>query len=134
MRRAGATSAGAQPPASGDRLRRPLSGALGSMPHAQLSPETQRRLDALFVGPARQTAADLLITQCGNNLPFCEGSDARALERVRFAALKLSNGDLVELQRAVQIAQLDSRDVLVAAAFANDVRAHESWFPEGHAA
>ena len=53
------------------------------MPRAQLSPETQRRLDALFVGAARQTAADLLITRCGTNLPFCEESDARGLERIR---------------------------------------------------
>ena len=109
-------------------------GPLGSMPRAQLSPETQRRLDALFVGAARQTAADLLITRCGTNLPFCEESDARGLERIRFAALKLSNGDLGELRRAVEIAQIDWRDVLVAAGFAHDVRAHEVWFPGGHAA
>ena len=108
--------------------------SLGSMPRAQLSPETQRRLDALFVGAARQTAADLLITRCGTNLPFCEESDARGLERIRFAALKLSNGDLGELRRAVEIAQIDWRDVLVAAGFAHDVRAHEVWFPGGHAA
>jgi hypothetical protein len=99
-----------------------------------LSPETTRRLDALFVGPARQRATDLLIAQCGNNLPFCEGSDARGLERIRFAALKLSNGDLAKLQKAVEIAMTDWRDVLVAAGFGNDVRAHESWFPDGHVA
>ncbi len=104
------------------------------MPRTQLSPETQRRLDALFVGAAWQTAADLLITRCGINLPFCEASDARGLERIRFAALKLSDGDLGELRRAVEIAQTDWRDVLVAAGFATDVRAHESWFPGGHAA
>src|SRR5207253_887916 len=79
------------------------------MPRAQLSPETQRRLDALFVGAARQTAADLLITRCGTNLPFCEGFDARGLERIRFAALKLSNGDLGELRRGVELAQIDWR-------------------------
>ena len=107
---------------------------LGSMPPVQLSPETRRRLDALFVGAAREAAADLLVTQCANNLPFCETSDARSLERIRFAVLKLSNGDLAELGRAVEVAQLDWRDVLVAAGFGNDVRAHEAWFPGGHAA
>jgi hypothetical protein len=30
----------------------------------------------------------------------------------------------------VELAKIDSRDVLVAAGFGNDVRAHESWFPE----
>jgi hypothetical protein len=94
-----------------------------------LSFETQRRLDALFHGTARTIAADLLVTQCGGNLPFNEAADARSLERIRFAALKLSNGDLAELRSAVELAQIDSRDVLVAAGFGQDVRAHEAWFP-----
>jgi len=98
-----------------------------------LSSETQRRLDALFDGTERTTAADLLVNQCGNNLPFNEAADARSLERIRFAALKLSNGDLAELRVAIELAQRDSRDVLVAAGFGHDLRAHEAWFP-GHSA
>jgi hypothetical protein len=101
--------------------------------HVPLSVETQRRLDALFAGPARQTAAELLITSCGTNLPFCEALDSRGLERIRFATLKLSHGDLAELRRAVEIAQIDWRDVLVAAGFGHDTRAHEFWFPDGDA-
>lgn len=104
------------------------------MPTIQLSPETQRRVDALFVGMARQEATDLLVTQCGANLPFCESSDAHGRERVRFAALKLSRGDLEQLRKAVALAEKDWRDVLVAAGFADDLRVHESWFPGGHAA
>ena len=106
---------------------------LDSMPNVELSPETQRRVDALFRGSARQLAVELLVKRCGNNLPFDEESDARDLERIRFAVLKLSNGDLAELRRAVEMAEIDSRDVLVAAGFGTDVRAHESWFPERHA-
>ena len=56
-------------------------------------------------------------------------SAAAGLERIRFAALKLSNGDLGELRQAVQIAGIDWRDVLVAAGFGHDLRAHERWFP-----
>jgi len=103
--------------------------SLGSMPGVPLSFETRRRLDALFVGPAREAAAELLITQCGDNLPLWVNPDEKGLERIRFAALKLSGGSLAELQRAVQIAQVDWRDVLVAAGFAYDVRVHETWFP-----
>jgi len=99
-----------------------------------LSQETQRRLDALFVGSPRQQAAALLVSQCGNNLPFLEASDAHELERIRFAALKLSDGNLGKLEQAVQLAQQDWRDVLVAAGFGNDARAHEAWFPGDHAA
>jgi hypothetical protein len=98
-----------------------------------LSSDTQRRLDALFSKSDRQAAADLLVSQCGDGLPLWYRKDPRGLERIRFAALKLSHGSLSELQRAVQIAQVDWRDVLVAAGFGHDVRAHEAWFPEGHA-
>jgi len=68
------------------------------MPDVPLSPETQRRLDVLFAEEDRERAAHLLITQCGDNLPFYERADEEDLERVRFAALKLSRGDLTELE------------------------------------
>ena len=103
------------------------------MQYSPLSPETQRRLDVLFVGPARRVAGDLLVTQCGGNLPLWSATDPAGLERIRFAALKLSNGDLAELRRAVDIAQSDWRDVLVTAGFGRDPRAHERWFPNGPA-
>lgn len=99
------------------------------MPAVPLSPETQRRLDALFAGRARETAAQLLITQCAANLPLWTNTDPLGLERIRFAVLKLSGGDLAELERAVQIAQVDWRDALVAAGFGQNVKAHESWVP-----
>jgi hypothetical protein len=99
------------------------------MPPIPLSPETRRRVDALFDGPARESVVALLITQCAANLPLWVNADERGLERIRFAVLKLSNGDLTELQRAVQMAQVDWRDVLVAAGFGHSIRVHESWFP-----
>lgn len=55
--------------------------------------------------------------------------DEFQLERVRFAALKLSTGSLAGLRRAVELAKLDARDLLMAAGFGHDVRAHEAWFP-----
>ena len=99
------------------------------MPPIPLSPETQRRLDALFTEPDRENVAHVLVTQCGDNLPLWHDMNPQGLERIRFAALKLSNGSLAELTRAVQIAQVDWRDVLVAAGFGHDPRAHEAWFP-----
>ena len=100
----------------------------------ELSPETKRRLDALFAGASREKAAAILRTQLGPTLPFAETTTPQDLERIRFAALKLSNGDLSRLQEAAKVAGEDWRDVLVAAGFADDIRAHESWFPGGHAA
>lgn len=93
----------------------------------ELSPETQRRLDALFAPEQRQEATRLLTGQCGNNIPFCERHDARQMERIRFAVLKLSGGDIEKLRRAIQQAQADWRDALVAAGFGHDVLAHTRW-------
>jgi len=52
------------------------------------------------------------------------------MDRIRFAALKLSKGDLERLQEAVRLAKIDWRDLLVAAGFANDINIHQSWLPD----
>ncbi len=68
--------------------------SLGSMPPIPLSSETTRRLEAIFEEPDRQTAAELLIKSCADNLPLWVNATEAGLERIRFAVLKLSNGDL----------------------------------------
>ncbi|NKB34306.1 MAG: hypothetical protein GKR91_14540 [Pseudomonadales bacterium] len=50
-------------------------------------------------------------------------------ERVRFAVLKLSNGNLAQLERQIEEAAVDFRDILVAAGFAERVDAHLEWLP-----
>ena len=98
-----------------------------------LSPDTARRLRALFAAVDRREAERLLVDQCGNGLPFCEKYDAVGLERIRFAAMKVSNGNLSALRDAIDLANIDWRDLLVGAGFAEDVDAHKSWFPGEHA-
>jgi hypothetical protein len=71
----------------------------GRAPRRCWSERCRRRSDE----PARARAAELPITQCGSNLPFDEAEDASA--------------------------QIDSRDVLMAAGFGHDVHVHETWFP-----
>jgi hypothetical protein len=100
--------------------------------NAQLSPETRRRIDALFAQPERDTVARLLQSECGNNLPLLERFNEVQLERVRFAALKLSSGNLKKLHDAIRLAKEDWRDLLVSAQFADDVNAHSHWFPNKH--
>ena len=81
-----------------------------------LSPDTQRRLAEVFPETeSRRAAAEMLAHECGNNLPFLEKLDAHALERWRFAALKLSGGDLAKLRQAVELAKHDWRDLLMTA-------------------
>ena len=69
--------------------------------------------------------SELLIHQCGNNLPFCEKQDEFQLERIRFSALKLSAG--------IKLAKEDWRDLIVAAGFATDITAHKQWVPNNEA-
>jgi len=92
-----------------------------------LSTETERRIALLFAPALQETVSTILREECGNNLPFCHQEDEVGMERIRFAVLKLSAGKLDRLQEAVRLAKTDWRDVLVAAGFAQDIVAHQSW-------
>ena len=70
----------------------------------------------------------MLLDRCGANLALVNDW-ALLVERIRYAVLKLSAGSLPELGRHVDVACSDWRDVLVAAGFGNDTRAHLWWFP-----
>ena len=94
-----------------------------------LSHETVARIEVLFKAEERVEAACLLNEQCGNNLPFLGKLDCHELERYQFAALKISKGDVSNLRKAVNLAQSDWRDLLMAAGFGSDVHAHENWIP-----
>ena len=94
-----------------------------------LSPPTKQRLAALVCASEQEAAAVLLVERCGSNLPFFEAATAEGLERVRFAVLKLSKGNLVQMRECVRLAETDWRDLLVAAGFADDPEAHLRWRP-----
>ncbi|HXM99624.1 MAG TPA: hypothetical protein VN982_14220 [Candidatus Dormibacteraeota bacterium] len=95
----------------------------------RLSQETERRIALLFAPGERAEVAEMLVDECGNNLPFCEKRDEFELERIRFSALKLSGGNIDRLKDAIKLANMDWRDLLVAAGFANDTTAHQRWIP-----
>jgi hypothetical protein len=95
----------------------------------ELSPETLRRIDILFSPVDREAAKALLYQQCGNNLRYLAERDAHETERLRFAALKASDGKLALLERAVKLGQTDFRDLLMAADF-GEVGAHLRWRPK----
>ncbi len=94
-----------------------------------LSPATQQRLAALFRPSEQEPAAALLVERCGSNLPFFAAGTPEGLERVRFAVLKLSQGDLDQLREFARLAETDWRDLLVDAGFADDPEAHLRWWP-----
>ena len=92
-----------------------------------LSPKTKKLLNAVFPEKLRTQASLVIEHECANNLPFCEKNNMYQLERIRFAVLKLSAGNLEKLTEAVNIAKVDWRDVLVAAGFGYSTTAHEEW-------
>ena len=96
-----------------------------------LSRDTQIVVDRLFPSADRDAARVLLEEQCADNLPCLESLDPVGLERYRFAALRVSGGDLGKLHEAVALAKLDWRDLLMAADFGHDANAHRTWFERG---
>ncbi len=94
---------------------------------APLTEITERLVIKLFAPGDRDEVRRLLLDRCGTNLPLLERVDGYALERFRFAALKLSAGDLARLRDAVELANADWRDLLMEAGFGDDVKAHEGW-------
>ncbi len=93
---------------------------------ANLSGRTENLVARMFPDEhVRATVRDRLMSECGNGIPFCENSSPEGLERIRFAVLKLSNGDLEKLTRAIKLANEDWRDLFMAADFGHDVQAHK---------
>lgn len=96
----------------------------------KLSPRTRQLVERVF-GPKRVAeAAQWLEDECGDNLPFCEHHDEYDMERIRFAAIKLSEGNMQNLLDAIDEARMDWRDLFMAADFGYDVNAHEKWATE----
>lgn len=88
-----------------------------------LSDAVEARLVLLFPEQEQETVRRLL--QDDGAAP-----DVAPLgERVQIAILKLSGGTMDGLSSAIRLARTDWRDALVAAEFADDVTAHERWWP-----
>ena len=98
------------------------------MDHAPLSPATRLRMNALFAPADLDDAEMLLVEEFGRNLAFHKDATPESLERVRFAALKLSEGQIERLCDAVQLAQADWRDLFMCAGFEKP-GAHLKWMP-----
>lgn len=95
----------------------------------ELSPSTRKHVAALFAPSDTEAAELLLVSRCGDRLPGMQAASPADLERIRFAALRLSGGRLPDLVEAITVAETDWRDLLVAAEFADDTTAHLRWTP-----
>lgn len=95
----------------------------------ELSKNTRARVEAIFPEEDRDRVADLLLRECGDNLPLVGTSYRELAERIRFAVLRLSGGNFERLVEASREASIDWRDCLVAAGFGDDPKAHLAWEP-----
>jgi hypothetical protein len=91
-----------------------------------LSPETEKRVELLFPPEDWERVSAMLVDECGENIPGWKMAD---IERLRFAALKLSQGKIHKLAGAVDLAKIYFRDVLMAAGF-GETDSYKSWLPE----
>jgi hypothetical protein len=91
------------------------------------TPLVRYHVARLFPAEEQDEVTRLLQEDCGAALPFADNVSADSFERVQCAALKLSAGRMDRLYDAIALAQTDWRDLLVAAGFAEDPRAHKDW-------
>jgi hypothetical protein len=99
-------------------------------PLTPLTGATLEKLNLLFFGEQqRVSAADLLLHHCGLGLLHTRDATPQDLERLRIAALRLSGGRMFDLHVAIHRAEVDWREVLVAAGFAGDPQGHLTWLP-----
>ena len=94
----------------------------------ELTNITIQLVEKLFLKNEVLEAIELLKLDCADDLPllhekiFLDGN-----ERIRFAAIKFSDGNLDKLYYAVDLAQKDWRDLLLFSGFGNDAEAHKVW-------
>jgi len=93
----------------------------------QLSANTLQLVRHIFRPEDHAAVIAALEAGCGSGLPLWVSATPEGLERIRFAVLKLSSGSLPEFERAIEIANTDWRDVLVAAGFGSSLLAHIDW-------
>ena len=86
-------------------------------------------LENTFLDDAtRNDVRTILMNKCGNDVPFCQEYDPEKMERIRFSVLKLSEGDLKKFHEAVELANIDWRDLFMSAEFEHDTEAHMKWY------
>ena len=95
----------------------------------ELSELTAGLVGRLFDKPDWQEVPALLENECSDNLPLVRQWNPTpiSMERLRFAALKLSEGDVPKLRKALDLARIDWRDLLMAAGFGHQLDAHKQW-------
>lgn len=96
----------------------------------EITLRTKLVIAALFPENVRSFVKSELETYSSTNVPGCSHWTGIQLERIWFAVLKLSNGNLSQLESSVKLANSDFRDLLMAASFGHELEAHNKWYKE----
>lgn len=94
----------------------------------ELSPDTLERVHTLFPEDQWSAAEELLLNH-GVFERMAAPTWSELAERVRFAVLKLSFGNLDALSQQLDEAKIDWRDTLMKAGFGHETTAHKHWKP-----
>jgi hypothetical protein len=78
-----------------------------------LSRKTEKIVKSMYGRDEANEVERLLIDHCSNNVPGCRDWSEENLERIWLSVLKVSNGNIRELQRAIALANTDYRDLFV---------------------
>jgi hypothetical protein len=93
-----------------------------------LSQAAKEHVAALFADKD-VAAAYQLLEQCTDNPRLIADISRQGADRIVFAMIRLSDGDLGRLQDAIALFRRDWRDLLMASDFGRSLAAHETWRP-----
>ena len=80
-----------------------------------LTPAGIREIRKQFPIEQQEVVEEIIHKECGRTIPFEREATAEQLEFIRLCVLRLSKGNLSEPRRWVELANIDQRDVLLAA-------------------
>jgi len=95
-----------------------------------ITPAVKSKIEKVFSHDNWEKAVLLIRYNCGNTLPLMGSNQPEEYDRIRFAVIKLSKGNLDVLEKVIGQSHSDWRDVLVGAGFGYDCQAHLHWAPE----
>ena len=80
-----------------------------------LTPSVIGEIRKQFPIEQQDVVEEIIDKECGRTIPFEREATAEQLEFIRLCVLRLSKGNLPDLRRWVELANIDQRDVLLAA-------------------
>ena len=80
-----------------------------------LTPAVVEEIGKHFPTMQHDFVKQILDQECGRTIPLCREATAQELEYIRLCVLRLSKGDFSELREWIELANIDQRDVLLAA-------------------